>query len=183
MFGFLTTTSTKPAACAPVEHVMLVAETTAGDEQTMPPTVTVAPVKNPAPVMVIAVPPVVEPDAGDTDVTAGVISPDVITRLPLPFVATATKRPLTYVTEVHGLLAADVWIVHVIPSGLVITRLSEPLVATATKRPLPKVTEVQLLSLADAWLVHVIPSGLVMTRLPLPVLDTATNLRSPSGPP
>ena len=61
----------------------------------------------------------------------------VITRLPEPENATATKRPLPYVTENHLLAAAEVRIVHVIPSGLVITLLLTPENATATKRPLP----------------------------------------------
>ena len=37
----------------------------------IPPTVAVAPVMKPLPVIVIAVPPAVGPDAGDTPVTAG----------------------------------------------------------------------------------------------------------------
>ncbi len=49
----------------------------------------------------------------------------VITRLFTPEVATATNNPLPYVTPYQSLSAAEVRIVHVIPSGLVITRLPE----------------------------------------------------------
>ena len=40
--------------------------------------------------------------------------PLVITRFPLPVVATATKRPLPYVTLYQSLSAAEVLIVHVV---------------------------------------------------------------------
>ena len=42
-----------------------------------PPTVTVAPDTNPVPVIVIDVPPAVEPDTGDTDETIGEATLDV----------------------------------------------------------------------------------------------------------
>jgi len=51
-----------------------------------------------------------------------------------PKAATATKRPLPYVTARHSLLAAAVRIVQVIPTRFV------PVLATATKVPLPYVT-------------------------------------------
>jgi hypothetical protein len=58
-------------------------------------------------------------------------APEVITRLPAPVIPTATNRPLAYVTLSHRLSAADVRLVHVIPSGLVITRSPAPDCATA----------------------------------------------------
>ena len=64
-------------------------------------------------------------------------SGEVITRLPEPVPATATKSPLPKATLDQLLSAADVREVHVMPSGEVITRLPVPEVATATKRPLP----------------------------------------------
>jgi hypothetical protein len=97
-----------------------------------------------------------------------------MTRLPDPLDATATKRPLPYVTARQLLSAALVWLVQVMPSGLVMTRLPDPEDATATKRPLPYVTARQLLSAALVWLVQVMPSGLVMTRLPDPEVATIT---------
>ena len=61
----------------------------------------------------------------------------VMTRLPVPVVATATKRPSPFVTDCQSLLAAEVPLVQVMPLGLVMTRLPVPEAATATKRPLP----------------------------------------------
>ena len=81
---------------------------------------------------------------------AGAGSAPVITRFPLPVLATATKSPLPYVTPLHWLSAADVPIVQVIPSGLVMTWFPVPAVPDkATKSPLPYVTEYQLLSAAE----------------------------------
>ena len=51
----VTTTFLAPAAPAGVVQVMLVADATFGDVQALPSTVTVAPVINPVPVIVIAV--------------------------------------------------------------------------------------------------------------------------------
>ena len=93
----------------------------------------------------------------------------------MPLRATATNRPLPYVTSFHKLSAAEVRAVQVIPSGLVITRLPVPLFATATNRPLPYVTLLQLLSAAEAREVQITPSWLVITRLPVPLFATATN--------
>jgi hypothetical protein len=64
--GFVTVTSTAPAACAGVEAVIVVALLTFTLVGAAPPTVTVAPAANPAPVMVMFVPPAIGPDAGDT---------------------------------------------------------------------------------------------------------------------
>ena len=50
---------------------MLEAETTVSEVQETPPTVAVAPVKNPVPVIVTGVPPAVLPDVGETEVTVG----------------------------------------------------------------------------------------------------------------
>ena len=91
-------------------------------------------------------------NATDADVPDGVMlvilgllgtntSALVITRLSMPLTATATNNPLPYVTPYQLLSAAEVRLVHVIPSGLVITRLPEPENATATNKPLPYVTD------------------------------------------
>ena len=70
--GFVTTTS-RPAPVLPagVEHVTDVDDTTTTDEQTAPPTVTVAPARNPVPVTVMGDPPATAPDTGDTADTTG----------------------------------------------------------------------------------------------------------------
>ena len=61
----VTTTLTAPAVPAGVVHVTLVAETTFGEVQVLLSTVTVAPVKNPVPVIVMEVDPVVDPEVGE----------------------------------------------------------------------------------------------------------------------
>ena len=69
--GVATATNAAPIACAGVTAVMLVAETTTTLVAATPPTVTlVAPVRF-APVIVIAVPPIVKPNVGLTDVRVG----------------------------------------------------------------------------------------------------------------
>ena len=60
-----------PAVPVGVVHVIDVAETTLTLVHAEPPTVTVEPLAKFVPVIVIAVPPAVEPDVGDTAVTAG----------------------------------------------------------------------------------------------------------------
>ena len=54
---FVTTTFTAPAVPDGVVQVIVVAFVTEGEVQVFPPTVTVAPLKNPVPVIVIEVPP------------------------------------------------------------------------------------------------------------------------------
>jgi hypothetical protein len=87
----------------------------------------------------------------------------VMTRLPEPELATATKSPFPNVTDLHALSAAEVRVVQVIPSVLVMTRLPEPEPPTATNNPFPKVTEFQMLFAAAVRVVQVMPSVLVMT--------------------
>jgi hypothetical protein len=60
-----------PALCVGVVHVIDVDETNATDAQAVPPTEIVAPETKSVPVIVIDVPPVAGPDAGDTDDTTG----------------------------------------------------------------------------------------------------------------
>ena len=67
----VTTTLAVPAEPAGVVHVIDVAETTLTLVHAEPPTVTVEPLPKFVPVIVIDVPPAVEPDVGDTAVTAG----------------------------------------------------------------------------------------------------------------
>ena len=70
-FGFVTTISlapTEPVGVTAVNDVELTNTTLVAAES---PTVTVAPVTNPVPVIVTAAPPAVEPVTGDTDVTVG----------------------------------------------------------------------------------------------------------------
>jgi hypothetical protein len=61
---------------------------------------------------------------------------EVMTRLPVPVIATATNRlsSLDQHTERQSLSAADVRTVQVTPSRLVMTRLPAPDLATATNR-------------------------------------------------
>ena len=67
----VTVTPTAPAACAGVVAVIVVAFTTVTPVPALPPTLTVAPLANPVPVIVIPVPPPVDPDVGDALVTVG----------------------------------------------------------------------------------------------------------------
>jgi hypothetical protein len=69
--GVVTVTSTVPATCAGLLAVTLVSELTTTPVAAVAPKWTaVAPV-NPHPVMVTVVPPNVEPNVGETDVTVG----------------------------------------------------------------------------------------------------------------
>jgi hypothetical protein len=78
---------------------MLVDETSVGDEQATPPTVAVAPVRNPVPVIPIAVPPAVDPNVGDTEETVGALMPTFIvmesafTPVPQVYLYVPTVKP------------------------------------------------------------------------------------------
>ncbi len=67
----VTATATAPVPCAGVVAVIVVALTTVTPVAPVPPIVTLAPAANPVPVIVIAVPPPVDPDVGATLVTVG----------------------------------------------------------------------------------------------------------------
>ena len=67
----VTTTFLAPALPAGVVQVIDVAETTTTLVQALPPTVTAAPAAKFVPVMVIAVPPAVLPEVGETEVMVG----------------------------------------------------------------------------------------------------------------
>jgi len=69
--GLVTTTSTVAAACAAVVAVIKVAFTTVTPVAAVPPRLTVAPARNPVPVIVTAVPPLVVPEMGDIPVRVG----------------------------------------------------------------------------------------------------------------
>jgi len=69
--AFVTATLAAPAACGGVVAVMVVLLTTVTPVAASPPTLTVAPAANPVPVIVIAVPPAIGPDAGATLPTVG----------------------------------------------------------------------------------------------------------------
>ena len=69
--GLVTCTALAPAVPAGVTARTCVAERNVTPVAATPFTCTVAPETNAAPVIVIVVPPVVGPDAGDTVVTAG----------------------------------------------------------------------------------------------------------------
>ena len=69
--AFDTTTSTVPAECAGVVAVIDVLFITVTPVAGVPPRLTVAPARNPVPVMVTAVPPAAVPDAGETPVSVG----------------------------------------------------------------------------------------------------------------
>ena len=71
MSGFLTRTSTRLAAWAPVVATMDVEPVTLTPVAVTPPIVTDAPDTKFAPVIVTAVPPEVEPKLGETSVTTG----------------------------------------------------------------------------------------------------------------
>ncbi|CAB4845432.1 unannotated protein [freshwater metagenome] len=92
MSGFSTKTPPVPALPAEVVQVIEVAETTDKPVHRKPRTLTVAPATKPVPVIVIAVPPAVLPDAGATVVIVGVdiamyVNPPVsVATSPGPFV-------------------------------------------------------------------------------------------------
>ena len=67
----VTTTSTVPAALAPVVQVIEVDDRTLGEVHVTPPKLAIAPVRNPVPVRVTAVAPATTPVVGDTLVTVG----------------------------------------------------------------------------------------------------------------
>ena len=67
----VTTTFTAPAACAGVVAVIEVLFTTVTPVADVPPSLTVAPARNPVPVMVTAVPPAVVPEFGVIALTVG----------------------------------------------------------------------------------------------------------------
>ena len=71
MSELVTTTFVAPAVPAGVVQVIDVAETTVTDVQALPPTVTAAPAAKPVPVIVIAVPPAIGPEDGETEATVG----------------------------------------------------------------------------------------------------------------
>lgn len=70
--GLVTVTVTAPAACAGVVAVICVALTTVIPVAAVPPIETAAPARKFVPVIVMAVPPAVEPVAGLTADTVGV---------------------------------------------------------------------------------------------------------------
>jgi hypothetical protein len=70
-FGFVTTTGWAPAVPDGRVHVIDVADATLGVVQALPPTVTVAPLTNPVPVIVRVPPPESRPPVGLTLPTVG----------------------------------------------------------------------------------------------------------------
>jgi hypothetical protein len=92
---FVTVTSTEPTFPDGVMQVIDVGDTTVTDVQGDPPIVTDAPGANPVPVMVTVSPPSGEPEAGETEVTAGAVmvntaAADVVAALEDPRVFVTT---------------------------------------------------------------------------------------------
>src|SRR5580704_14041025 len=67
----MTTTFTAPAAWAGVVAVILVLLDTVTAVAAVPPRLTVAPLRNPVPVIVTTVPPLAVPDVGEIELTVG----------------------------------------------------------------------------------------------------------------
>jgi hypothetical protein len=67
----VTITFTGPVACAGVVAVIVVLFTTVTPVDAVPPMLTVAPARNPVPVMDTAVPPLIVPEFGEMEVTVG----------------------------------------------------------------------------------------------------------------
>jgi len=65
------TTVTAPAVCAGAVAVIEVLFTTTTLVTAVPPSFTVAPAENPVPITVTEVPPLTDPEFGDTEVTVG----------------------------------------------------------------------------------------------------------------
>ena len=103
----VTTTLAVPAEPAGVVHVIDVAETTLTLVHAEPPTVTVEPLPKFVPVIVIDVPPAVEPAVGDTAVTVGA----GVTKVNNVF---ATLVRPAEVTRTLAVPAVPVGVVHVI---------------------------------------------------------------------
>jgi len=80
---------TAPVACGPVAAVIRVLLTTTTEVAGAPPSVTVAPGRNPVPVIVIGVPPAVEPDCGATPAIVGLTTAGKM-QAPAPLVLLST---------------------------------------------------------------------------------------------
>src|SRR5204863_14288 len=93
--AFVTVTLTAPDPCAGVVAVIVVALTPISPVAFVPPTLTVAPAPKPVPLIVIAVPPTVDPDGGATPVTvgAGARYVNAFARVPLCASAFVTVTP------------------------------------------------------------------------------------------
>jgi hypothetical protein len=91
--------------------VIDVAETTVTAVQAVPPTVTVAPTRNPVPVIVITVPPTSRPEDGEMDVTVGartnVNSPDPVPDWVSAFVTRTFADPAEPAGVEHEIDVAD----------------------------------------------------------------------------
>src|SRR5258706_448842 len=109
--ALVTVTLTGPAACAAVVAVIVVLVATVTPVAALPPTLTVAPAAKPVPVIVIPVPPLVEPDAGATLVTVGAGATYVKAFASVPFCASA----LVTVTLAGPAACAGVAAVIVVP--------------------------------------------------------------------
>src|SRR4051812_46341777 len=90
--GLVTTTSTMPAACAPVMATIVVGFITFTLVAATPPTETVAPGRKSVPEIVIVVPPSIAPDVGEIDVTAGP-EPDALRGSAIDPAGAPTPRP------------------------------------------------------------------------------------------
>jgi hypothetical protein len=118
VFGLVTTMSRAPTVPAGVRHVNDVDDTNVTEVQAAPPTVTVAPLTKPVPVIEIVVPPLAGPFAGEAEETVGGVpytnpAESVLGELPT-FVTTTSDAPDpegvvqvkevddTTFTEVHG---------------------------------------------------------------------------------
>ena len=90
----MTSTYVVPVVPAGVVQVIDVEETTVTDVQALPPTVTVGPAKKPVPVMVIAVPPAVDPEVGEKEPTVGAtkwVKPRTALAVPESLLVTTTS--------------------------------------------------------------------------------------------
>jgi hypothetical protein len=112
----------------------------------------------------------------DGDVTE---DEEVITRLPVPDVETATNTLLPYATDCHCLSAALTVAVHVLASLEVITRLFVKSFETATKTPPPYDTELRALLVERTRILQVTPSSDVIIEFVPPDSETATNTPLP----
>ena len=93
VLGLVTTMSLAPAVPAGVVHVNDVADTNTTEVHAAPPTVTVAPLTKSVPVIVIDVPPLAGPFAGEADDTVGAVpntKPFVRVREVVPTLVTTT---------------------------------------------------------------------------------------------
>jgi hypothetical protein len=143
VLGLVTTMSLAPAVPAGVVHVNDVADTNATEVHAAPPTVTVAPLTKSVPVIVIDVPPLAGPFAGETDDTVG---------------AVPNTKPLVRVREVPPTLVTTTSALPD-PAGVVHVKDVDDDTATEVQADPPTVTVAPLAKFVPVIVIDVPPTS------------------------